>query len=194
MDNKLKLIADSLGSNLCKFNEPISDYSVLKVGGPADLFFVATNQNEIIKIVDLCRQLKIPILIMGTGSKMMISDSGFRGVVVKNRSRNMKITSIKGKVSKVGIGVDEVMIEVDSGVGILTFVEFLNHQGLESEEFRGLTGSIGGNIFINKYLQDKAESVKVLNINSKIENISPRSLNLERHIILSVLFKIKAKG
>ncbi|QQG43427.1 MAG: FAD-binding protein [Candidatus Daviesbacteria bacterium] len=192
MDTKLKLIVSSLGQNLFKTDELLSDHTVLKLGGPAKLFFVATNQREIIKVIDYCRQLKIPFLLFGTGSKMAIADRGFEGLVIKNRSQDMKVVSIKGKVSKFGIGVEEALVEADSGVTIGNFVEFLIKQGLKSESFVGLPGSIGGNLFINALLQQAAEKVRILTPSSKIENISPKNLKLGREVILSATFKIKA--
>lgn len=194
MDSKLKIIVHSLGNNLFKYGENLADHTALKVGGPAKLFFVATNQREIIRVVDFCRQLKIPFLLFGTGSKMAIADSGFEGLVIKNRSQATKVVSIKGKVSKFGIGVEEAIVEVDSGVSLNSFVEFLDKQGLKSESFTGLPGSIGGNLFINAALQSYCEKIKILTPSSKIENISVRSLRLGRDIILSAIFKIKAKN
>lgn len=193
MDSKLKLIIDSLGSSLFKTDESLIEHTALKSGGSAKLFFVATNQREIIKVIDHCRQLKIPFLIFGTGSKMVIADSSFEGLVIKNRSQAVKVVSIKGKVSKFGIGVEEAMVEADSGITMRNFVEFLDKQELKSTDFVNLPGSIGGNLFINSLLQQATEKIKILTPASKIENISPRNLKLGREVILAVTFKIKAK-
>ena len=194
MDNKIKLIVDTIGKEKFKFNQPISNFTAIKIGGPAKLFFIAFTVREIIKIVELCRQLRLPFLIFGTGSKVLISDYGFDGVVIKNRTREVKILSIKGKVSKVGIGVEEVLIEVESGVSLSSFVDFLNKQGLLSEEFVDIQGSIGGNIFINNIMQRKIESVKVINQDGDLVTILAHELSLSKHIILSAVFKIKASN
>lgn len=193
MDSKLKLITNSLGSNLFKADENLSEHTALKLGGPAKLFFVATNQREIVKVIDFCRQLKIPFLIFGTGSKMVVADSGFAGLVIKNRSQDIKVVSIKGKISKFGIGVEEALVEADSGVTMRNLVEFLDRQGLMSESFTSLPGSTGGNLFINALLQQVVEKIKILTPDSKIENISAKNLKLNRDIILAATFKIKAK-
>ena len=193
MNTKFKLIIDSLGQNLFKTDENLAEHTALKLRGFAKLFFVATSQKEIIKVIDHCRQLQIPFLIFGTGSKMAIADSVFAGLVIKNRSQGIKVVSIKGKVSKFGIGVEEAMVEADSGITMRNFVEFLDKQGLEGESFRGLPGSMGGNLFINRLLQQATEKIKILAPSSKIENISPRNLKLGREIILAATFKIKAK-
>lgn len=191
--NEFKLIVDSFGNDRFKFNEPVKDYTFLKVGGMAKLFFIAFTIRELIKIVNMCRELKLPYFLFGTGSKIMISDAGFNGLVIKNRTKDFHIVSVKGKVSKFGIGIEEALIEVESGVSMKKFSEILNDQGLESYDFSNISGSIGGNLFISNFLQRLTKSIKVLDLKSNIWDIDPNELSLKEHIVLSVVFKIKAK-
>lgn len=193
MDSKYKLIIDSFGSDRFKSDESLKDYTALGVGGPAKLFFMAFTLSELTKIINMCRQLKLSFFIFGTGSKIMISDAGFDGLVIKNRAHHIKIASIKGKVSQLGIGIEEAYIEVDSGVSIAKFVEFLDSHHLVSMEFISLPGSIGGNLFLTKILQNRVKSIKVLNLRSQVEQITAHDLSLKKHIILSAVFKVKAK-
>lgn len=193
MDSKFKLIVDSFGKDRFKFDEPLQDYTALNIGGPAKVFFIAFTTSELISIIKMCRELNLPFFIFGTGSKMMISEAGFDGLVIKNRTKNIQTVSVKGKVSKFGLGIKEALIEVDSGVSVAKFMEFLNSQGLSSEEFLGLPGSIGGNIFLNKSLQSKTKSIKVLDLLTEVDEISADELSLKRHIVLSAVFKIKSK-
>lgn len=192
MDSKFKLIIDSFGHDRFKENEPLKEHTVLSLGGLAKLFFIAFTQNELIKIVKFCRDLSVPYFIIGTGSKSMISDLGFDGVVIKNRTKNIQVVSIKGKVSKFGIGVEEAYVEVESGVSIAKFIEFLSLQKLSSEGFKGLVGTIGGNLFLNHFLQTRAKSIKVLDLRRQIDEIKPLELSLKKHVILSSVFKVKA--
>lgn len=194
MDNKIKLLADSFGKEKVKFNEQLSNHTATKFGGPAKLFAVAITLREIIKLVEECRQLNLPFLVIGTGSKVAFSDSGFLGVVIKNRTQNIKVISIKGKVSKIGLGVDFALIEVDSGLALEKFANFLVLQGLGSGEFKGMVGSVGGNLFLNPALQERVENIRVLDENNLIRQITSQNLSLKKHIILSVIFKIKAKS
>ena len=60
-------------------------------------------------------------------------------------------------------------------------------------EFVNIPGSIGGNLFLNRFLQTLVKSIKVLDLDSEIQSINILNLNLKKHIILSVVFKIKAK-
>jgi len=193
MDNKFKLIIDSFGRDKFKFGEPISHYSALNVGGPAKLFFIAFTTGELVKIIKMCRDLRLPYFLFGTGTKMMISDQGFLGLVIKNRTKNIQTISVKGKVSRFGVGVEEALIEVDSGVSMGKFAEELETQNLSAEGFKGIPGSIGGNLLVSTFLQRLVKSIKVLSQGSQVDEIDSGSLSFKKHIILSAVFKIKAK-
>lgn len=193
MDNKFKLIIDSFGRDKFKFDEPISNYTALNVGGPAKLFFIAFTSRELVKIINMCRDLRLPYFLFGTGTKMMISDQGFLGLVIKNRTKNIQTISVKGKVSRFGVGVEEALIEVDSGVSMGKFAEELAGQNLSAEGFKDVPGSIGGNLLVSTFLQKLVKSIKVLGQGSQVEEIDSGSLSLKKHIILSAVFKIKAK-
>ncbi len=201
MDSKFKLIVDSFGKDRFKFDEQIKDYTALNVGGPAKLFFIAFTTAEIIKIVGMCRQLKLPYFLFGTGSKMMISDNGFDGLVIKNRTKNIHVVSVKGKATRFGIGVDEALIEVESGVSINKMVEFLDSQGLSSAGLEGMQGSVGGNVIFSRFLQTKAKSIKVytldpdrIGVEGEVDEIEATTLSPKKHMILSAVFRIKAKS
>lgn len=193
MDKRIKLVVDSFGRDRFKFNEPIMDYTASKIGGPSKVFFIAFTEAELTKIITMCRQLKISYFLFGTGSKIAISDFGFDGVVIKNRTKNIQTVSVKGRVTKFGIGVEEALIEAEGGVSMIKWIEYLNSQGLESVEFENMPGSIGGNLFFSRFLQNRTKSIKVLDCESEIENIEVGSLRPKNHIILSAVFKIKAR-
>lgn len=193
MESKFKLIVDSFGKDRFKFNEPLKEYTASGFGGPAKLFFIAFTDRELIKIIEMCRDLKLPYFLFGTGSKIMISDAGFNGLVIKNRTKNIQTVSVKGKVTKFGIGVEEALIEAESGVSMKRFVEYLDSQGLLTLEFINIPGSIGGNLFLNRFLQSKLKSITVLDSKSRLLQINIGNLSLKEHIIISAIFKIKAK-
>lgn len=193
MDSKNKLIVDSFGIDRFKFDHPLKDYTVLLSEGNCKFFFIAYKTSEIIKLVKICRELEVPFFIFGSGSKIMISKSGFPGLVIKNRTSDIQTISVKGKVTKFGIGIEEAMVEVESGVSMNKFCQYLDSQGLESVEFVNIPGTIGGNLFLNRFLQSKVKSIKILDWVSEIEKISIEELNLKKHIVLSAVFKIKAK-
>ena len=191
--DKCKLIIGPLRKDRFKFNEEIKNHTALNIGGPAEVFFIAFTTSELIKIINMCRELELPFFLLGTGSKVMLSDYGFPGLIIKNRTKNIQTISVKGKVTKFGIGVEEALVEIDSGVSINKFSEYLDSQNLSSDGLKELPGSIGGNLFMSAFLQSKAESIKVLTQGGDIEKVLPYNLALKKHIILSAVFKMKAK-
>lgn len=191
MDEKVKLISDSFGSDKVKLNEPISEHTALHLGGPAKLFFVATHIREIVRMAELSKSLKIPVIVFGTGSKMIISDKGFDGVIIKNRTAGIVVVGVKGKVGKAGIGVSEAMVEVESGVSISKLIEFLKKQGLNTDSLTGITGSLGGNLFLTKALLDQTQKIKIIDETGEITEIPKEDLSLQRHIILSAVLKFR---
>jgi|SRR3989344_1765639 len=192
MDSKLKLIVDSLGENKVKLNEPLKDHTILKVGGNASLFFVAFTCREIIKIEKMARDLKIPFFIFGTGSKIIMS-RGFEGVVVKNRTTDIKVVGVKGRVSRAGMGVAEALVEVESGVSLKKLSDFLSNQHLDSDGIRNIPGTVGGNLVLNRFLQDNVKLIKVIELGAE-EEVKVEELNLRAQIILSVIFNFKAES
>ena len=76
-----------------KFDEPLASHTTLDVGGPARRFVIANNSDQLGEGVKICEQQRIPYFILGGGSNLIVSDSGFSGVVIKNRAQGWKIIS-----------------------------------------------------------------------------------------------------
>lgn len=190
--SKLILLSQTLGPERLKFDEKLSYHTFSKVGGPAQAFYIATSQSELVNVLDLAHQLKIPIFIFGSGTKIVISEKGMNGLIIKNRTGSIKISGIKGKVKRDGLGVEEALIEVDSGVSIKKLNEFLQKQHLT--RFQGVSSehaTIGGAIFIDLHLKDLAGDIKVWD-KGAIFNIKATSLNRAEQIVLSCILRVKA--
>lgn len=192
LSDKLRLLVATFGSERIKFNEKISSYTHSKLGGQAEAFFIATNQKELVKILDVIYQLKIPFFLFGNGTKILISDEGIKGLVIKNRTNSIKLSGMKGKVGKFGLGVEEASIEADSGVSLEQLNNYLNQQNLiQLKTSSFIQSSLGGALFWDLYLQNYIQKVKIWQ-SGKIDDINIKELNRSQ-IILSVLIKVKAK-
>ncbi len=64
-------------------NVSLKNYTTFKIGGRAKYFFEAENSKDIIKAVKEAKQRKIPIFVLGGGSKVLFKDNGFNGLVIK---------------------------------------------------------------------------------------------------------------
>ena len=93
--NKYQKFVNHFGRNLkngqLQLNEPLSLHTTFKIGGPAKLFFEVRRTEEIVNAISLAKRLQIPYLVIGGGSNILISDSGFNGLVLKNKLRQIKI-------------------------------------------------------------------------------------------------------
>ncbi len=85
----------SLGEERVKINEPLSSHTTLRIGGPADYFYEATNSGELIKAVRLARTFGVPVTVIGSGSNILVSDLGIRGLVVRNKDGKIEIVDKK---------------------------------------------------------------------------------------------------
>jgi len=76
----------ALGARL-KADEPLARYTSARLGGPADFLATADDADELAELVRGARALGIEPLILGSGSNVLVSDAGVRGLVIINRAR-----------------------------------------------------------------------------------------------------------
>jgi len=193
MQEKFKLLAQALGKERIKFDEPLKYHLAVSTDASAKCFYIATTIKELEQVLNLTDELKIPFSIFGAGTKILLTDYNLEGLVIKNRTSGIKISGVKGKVSNKGIGVEEAMVEVESGVSMQKLNEFLKVQGLAIFDSGMIPEStIGGTLYINNKLQDASQKTKVWS-DSQVFDID--ILELKRtDIILSTRLKIKSSN
>lgn len=199
------VLVETLGSGRVKLNESLSSHTTFKIGGPAKYYFEACEVGEIVQSVNLCQEINLPFFILGGGSNLLVSDQGFPGLVIKNKSSKIKILGYQGKIQKFKPEIDKLFIEVDSGVPTNTLVRYTIGEGLAGlEEFLGLPGTVGGAIFINAHFQDKfvgdyLEKATVLDKAGESKEVSnsyfrfayDQSLLQKTHeVLLTVVFRL----
>src|SRR6266481_5410244 len=91
MSDSEKARADSYGQLLARLdakrlkrNEPLAQYTTFKIGGPADLFYVATSVEDLAGAVTAARDLGLEYFVLGLGANILIGDRGFRGLIIRN--------------------------------------------------------------------------------------------------------------
>ncbi|MBA1334224.1 MAG: UDP-N-acetylenolpyruvoylglucosamine reductase [Firmicutes bacterium] len=121
-----------------KTNEPMKDHTSFKIGGPADIMVFPSSIEEIVATVEICKQNSCPYFIMGNGTNLLVSDSGYRGVIVKTAA-NMKDCSIDGE-----------RVYGQAGILLSTLSKNVIEAGLEGFEFaHGIPGTLGGAVAMN---------------------------------------------
>lgn len=192
MKDKLDLIVSSIGKERFKFNERLKEHTFSKSEGRAECFYIATNQRELIRVLELAEDLGVPYFVFGNGTKLIIS-SQLKGLVIKNRTSVTKLSGMKGKISAEGLGIEEAFIEADSGVSLNKLNEFVKKQGLlEIDGFSSLNSTVGGAIFLDPLLRVATQSLRIWEGGEVLE-IKLDKLTRE-HIVLSVIFKFKSKN
>ena len=191
MKDKAKLLANVLGEIRVKLDEPLKYHLENAPLGNAEVFYIATNLKELEQALSLAHELEVPFTLVGSGTKMIVTDRGIKGFVIKNRASAVKISGVKGKVSSKGIGVDEAMIEVESGASLEKLQDYLKHQGLKQLDFPFLGNStIGGSYASIPQLQDLTQKIKIWS-DRDVFDIDILDFKKDDYI-MSIILKIKS--
>ena len=81
LEHMLKEVLVSEGA-VCRFMEPMSSHTTFRIGGPAEAYVCPGNEEELGKVICLCREHGIPWRVLGNGSNLLVSDRGIEGVVI----------------------------------------------------------------------------------------------------------------
>ena len=73
----------TLGSDNVRLHEPMKKHTTFRIGGPADYYLCPHSTEELQKILQICRENKLEFFILGNGSNLLVSDKGYRGVVIQ---------------------------------------------------------------------------------------------------------------
>ena len=167
MNERYQKIINSLGEERVEKNVLLANYTTFKIGGPADLFYEAKTEEDLVRAVGVARDKALSFLILGGGSKLLIGDGGFRGLVIKVENPDLEI-------AKEG----EMRVVVGAGMVTGDLVEKLVQAGIAGLEFMaGIPGTIGGAVKGNagawqQNIGDKILRVKVLSPEGKISWLS----------------------
>ena len=165
-----------------KKNEPLAKHTYFRLGGPADLFAVANSTKELVEQAKYAADNNLPYLVLGGGSNVLVTDAGFRGLVIKNKSSQIMLKGFTGKAVKGKVDLKEVVVQADSGVPANQLIRYCINQGLSGlEDFLGLPGTVGGAIYNNshhlgKLIGDLVVEVTALNKNGEIITLHPQDL------------------
>ena len=113
----------------------LSDYTSFRVGGPAQEIVNASNESEIIAAVRKADDEGTPILILGSGTNVLVSDEGFKGVVIRVESREVEseVDACSGATLTIGAGENwDSFVETTIARG---------YAGLET--LSGIPGTVG---------------------------------------------------
>ncbi|MDA2982607.1 MAG: UDP-N-acetylmuramate dehydrogenase [Actinomycetota bacterium] len=203
-DKDLSRLAALLGDRVTK-DELIGPYTTYRVGGAASLFMRAMSVDDLHAASRALAKVKIPVLMLGRGSNMLISNSGFRGLAIA-------LGPFAEQIAMPNPDQDPIVV-----VGAMTSLPVIARQsvaaGLRGFEWAvGVPGSIGGAVRMNagghgSDMIASLLSVRLFHIERGIEaNVSAANLGLrfrgsdlnDQHIVLSATLRLargdKAEG
>ena len=118
-------------------NIPMSAYTTFKIGGAARLGVFPKDACEAVLALSALREAGVPVLTVGNGSNMLVSDEGFDGAAVV--LTGMKAFSVDGTVMTVCAGASLTHIASEAAKLSLTGLEFAY----------GIPGTVGGGVYMN---------------------------------------------
>ncbi len=193
MERDYKKWASGLIKGKVLFDAPMRQFTSMQVGGPADSLFFPRDVNELKKVVRYARRKKIPLLILGRGTNLVVRDRGVRGWVI-SLAQGMKKIQMDGEV-----------VDAEAGLSLQRLIQFSVQKGLTGlEPFFGIPGTVGGGLAMNagawgSELKDVLLSVTLMKEDGEILEKSRSKLRFSYRglaipsswIILKGRFKLK---
>ena len=134
----------------------MKNHVTFRVGGPADFFVTPKNYEELSWVLKCCAKYEMPCYIMGNGSNLLVSDQGYRGVVIQ-LFRQLNDIQCEGNV-----------IRAQAGALLSAVANRALEEKLTGFEFAaGIPGTLGGACVMNAgayggEMKDVLKSVAVL--------------------------------
>jgi len=173
-------------------NEHLARHTSFKVGGPVQFWAEPRDRLDLGKLVNLAHKKKLPLLIIGAGSNILVDDKGIKGIVAKLNSPYFK-----------RILVNQQVISAGAGLSLSSLVRCAKEKSLSGfERLAGIPGTAGGALIMNAgNIGDRVLDVTVMNKQGRVktlrrENIhfGYRNSDLGCYIILSARFKLIKKN
>ncbi len=136
---------------------PLGPLTTLRVGGSADRLATPRSRDDLLAVLDLAREVDVPLFMLGNGSDLVVADAGIRGLVVRNRAR--------------GLEVDNERLSADSGTPMAMLVKRCITESLIGLEFGiSIPGSLGGAVWANA----GAHGLEMRDVVTEVEIHDPR--------------------
>ena len=193
--NRYDKLEEIVGKDKIKYNEKMSKYTTMKVGGPCDCIIFPDEISKIKDAIDFCKNKKIAFYVIGNGSNLLVKDEGIQGVVIKLGHRFGKIE------------LDGEYILAYAGATMPTLSQLAKKNSLKGLEFAcGIPGTIGGGVKMNagaygSQISDILYEVTYMDEKEEIKTIKNKDCSFgyrksiftinPNYVILSAKFKLE---
>ncbi len=186
-------LQEALGDRI-RFDAPMSRFTSLRVGGPADALAAPESRRELARLLAVCSAHRIPHRVLGAGFNTLVLDGGLEGVVIQlGRFRRLEERPAGG-------------VRAEAGVSHSQLTRFCATRGFSGLEYgAGIPGTVGGWIAMNagipgREVKDAVREIEVMSPTGRSVRHIPRGrlrfvyralLGLAPgSVILSALFRI----
>ena len=115
---------------------PLARYTRFGIGGPADIYAETCDPDRFTEALRISRGSGLETVVIGGGTNLIVSDAGFRGVILKLASDRIR--------------AEGTSVYVESGAALQTLVDYTVDRGLQGlETMTGIPGSTGAAIYGN---------------------------------------------
>ena len=136
MDDQLLAHLRSLEGLELQEHAPLSSYTRFGIGGPADLLVDALSESSMIAALVALREAAVPLEVIGEGSNLIVSDEGFRGVILRYRAS--------------AIQFEGTCVRIEAGAILQDLVDQSIAHGLAGvHTMTGIPGSVGAAVYGN---------------------------------------------
>ena len=157
------------------YNEDMKKHTTFKIGGPAECFIKIKTKEELKEILNIAKENKIPVTILGNGSNILVLDGGIKGITLTIQIEYIDIKQ-NGEKYKINVG---------GGYKLSKLAQIcLKNEISGFEELSGIPGTIGGAVSMNagahgKEMKDIVEKIKCVDINGNEKEFSNEEANFE---------------
>ena len=170
------------GSRL-RFGEPLAKHTHFGIGGDATAYIEISTVSELSALARFHKQWDVPIAVIGRGSNLLVSDTGFKGIGVR----------LVGALAT--SEVDGNVVSVGAGLALPALSKTMSQRGLSGVEFAfGIPGSVGGGLIMNagawgSSFGDVVTDVTVMDDTGELINLTHDEAQFEyRHSGLETYF------
>ncbi len=160
--------------------EPLKNHTYFKIGGPAAIFAEPEDTEDLKTVLSFIKKYEADCFIIGNGTNLLVSDDGYKGVVVK----------IGDKFNY--YNRDNNIVTAGAGVLLSILAKYLAREELAGFEFAsGIPGYLGGAIYMNAgayggEMKQVVKSVKCMDLDGNIHNFSNEEMEFSyRHTKIS---------
>jgi len=171
-------IAQRINTDRCliSFDEPMRNHTTFRIGGPADLYLRPRSRIALRDIYMTLKASRVPFILLGGGSNILVGDKGFRGAVIDTSFLSSIATEPSVQNSQ------ETCLVAECGAQISALCEEALVQELSGiENFYGMPGSVGGAIYMNArcYEEDissRLRTIEYIDISGETRSCDASSL------------------